>query len=484
MPGIVESENELIRERRKKLEAIRQLGVDPYGGRVENLAAVESVLNPFEEGKDTRLAGRLMSWRSHGKTIFSDLKDTSGKIQLYLKKADMDPQMAQILEYLDIGDIVTVTGTTFKTKTEMPTVKVQEIKLLSKSLRPMPEKWHGLKDVETRYRQRYADLISSDEVRGIFKLRSRVIQAIRRFLDDKDYLEVETPMMHSIPGGAAGRPFKTHHQALGIDLFMRIAPELYLKRLLVGGFERVYELNKSFRNEGISTRHNPEFTMLEVYTSYADVEDVMSLTEALIRHAAEKALGGLKVKWKDNEIDFSVFERVSFVDLMKESFDITPEDDVTEWAKKLKKKGAPVDDGDLSRTKLIKIIGELIEPQKRNHPVFVTDYFTELCPLAKRRAENPQVSERFELFIGGLEVANGYSELNDPQEQRSRFEDDLKEEVFSEEGLIDKDFIRALEFGMPPAGGLGIGVDRLVMLLTNQPSIREVILFPQLKPEK
>jgi len=485
MQGNMDDVNDLIRERGNNLQAIRQMGVEPYGGRVEDLMEIASVLEAFEEGKSAKVAGRLMAWRSHGKTIFADLLDATGRIQLFMKKTELPEDVARVMEHLDIGDIVAVSGELFKTKTDMPTLRVTELSLMSKSLRPMPEKWHGLKDVETRYRQRYADLISSEEVRQIFKKRSRIISKIRNFLDSKNYLEVETPMMHSIPGGAAGKPFKTHHEALGIELFMRVAPELYLKRLLVGGLDRVYEINKSFRNEGISTRHNPEFTMLEVYTSFADVEDVMRLTEDIIRETAQAVLGTTVLKWQDMELDLSRFERISFADLMQDAFGIAPDDELGVWVKKLKEKGIEVEGGsDLSRSKLVKIVGELIEPKKHRHPVFVTDYFTELCPLAKRRKDNPHISERFELFMGGMEIANGYSELNDPEEQRQRFEDDLKTGIFGEEGRIDEDFVRALEFGMPPAGGLGIGIDRLVMILTNQPSIREVILFPQLKPEK
>jgi lysyl-tRNA synthetase class 2 len=302
-----------------------------------------------------------------------------------------------------------------------------------------------------------------------------VISEIRNFLDERGYLEVETPMMQSIPGGATGRPFKTHHEALDIDLFLRIAPELYLKKLLVGGFETVYEINRNFRNEGISIRHNPEFTMLEVYTAYSDCEGTMGLTEELIRTVAERVLGKTEFEYQGKRLDLSKWERVSFADLMKENFDIGPRDEVKEWVRKLKAKGVEIEGTEIGRTQIINIIGDLVEPKAHSHPIFVVDLFTELCPLAKTKKGHPELTDRFELYMGGMEVANAYSELNDPIEQRRRFEE--------QGGRFDEDFVRALEYGMPPAGGLGIGIDRLVMILTNSPSIRDVVLFPQLKPE-
>ncbi|MFT7637136.1 MAG: lysyl-tRNA synthetase class 2, partial [Candidatus Omnitrophota bacterium] len=459
-------------------------GINPYGGRVDGLMPIKDVLAGFEEGKQIKIAGRIMAWRSMGKVIFADLVDQEAKIQLFIKPALLPEGTDAIIKLLDIGDILAIEGELFVTKTEMQSVKVSALSIQSKALRPLPEKWHGLKKVETRYRQRYLDLASNMEIRKLFQTRSKVVSHIRRHLDEQRYLEVETPMMHSIPGGAAGKPFKTHHNALDIDLYMRIAPELYLKRLLVGGLERVYEINKSFRNEGISTRHNPEFTMLEVYTAYSDVEGVMDLCQSIIQTAAKEVLGTMVVQNGDIEIDLAHFDRVSFADLMQEEFDIRPEDELEVWAQKVRAKGIEIDDKELSRTKLVKIIGDLLDPAKRKHPVFVTDYFTELCPLAKKNPNNPGISERFELFIGGIEIANGYSELNDPIEQMERFKEDIAHDDENDfEGLIDVDFVRALEHGMPPAGGLGIGIDRMVMILTGQTSIREVLLFPQLKPE-
>jgi lysyl-tRNA synthetase class 2 len=357
----------------------------------------------------------------------------------------------------------------------------------------MPEKWHGLKDVEQRYRHRYLDLISNEEIKTIFKKRSQVVRSIRKTLDDKGYLEVETPMMHPIPGGAAGKPFKTHHEALGIDLFLRVAPELYLKKLLVGGFDKVYEVNKSFRNEGISTRHNPEFTMLEVYTAYHDVNDVMDLCESIIKNAALEAFGSLEIKQGENvTVDFSKWIRLSFAELMKEAFGISPDDETEDWIKKLKAKGHDIKGTDVSRTQIINIVSDLLEDKIKGsekegvlRPVFVTDYFSEISPLARRNKKNPLLADRFELYVGGMEVANGYSEQNDPIQQRERFVEEVKaagKDATSDR--VDEDFLYALEHGMPPAGGLGIGIDRLVMLLTGQSTIREVILFPQMKADR
>lgn len=475
--------NELREERLKKIKTIREMGIDPYGQRFDDAENIDDILEQFSEGRKARATGRITAWRSHGKTVFADLTGQNSKIQLFLRKNDFEESKWNVISLIDIGDLAAVDGECFLTKTGMKTIRVSEIHLMAKAVRPPAEKWHGLKDVEIRYRQRYLDLASSEEVRKLFITRSKIVSEIRKFLDGRGYLEVETPMMHPIPGGAAGKPFKTHHEALDMELFLRIAPELYLKRLLVGGLEKVYEINKSFRNEGISTRHNPEFTMLEIYTSYSDVEGVMDLTENLIRHTAQTVCGSLQLPWQGQEVDFSKFDRVSFADLMKDAYGIHPDDPIESWVDKLRKNGVKIDDEELSRTKLLKIIGDLLEPAKRKHPVFVTDYFTELCPLAKTQKNNPHLSERFELYIGGMEVANGYSELNDPQEQLQRFKADIEADEDNDfEGLVDEDYVRALEYGMPPAGGLGIGVDRLIMILTNQSSIREVVLFPQMKP--
>ncbi|MDP2913626.1 MAG: lysine--tRNA ligase [Candidatus Omnitrophota bacterium] len=488
MPEPLE-ENELIKQRRLKLENIAKGGIDAYGGRFEVSATIKALKENFEEGRPAVLAGRIMAIRAHGKSLFYDIKDSTGKIQGYAKEDILGLENFKFLNNLDIGDIVGIRGDTFKTRTGEPTVIMKEVVMLAKSLRPLPEKWHGLKDIETRLRQRYVDLIINNGVKDVFLARSKIITHIRKFLDEKGFIEVETPMMQPMPGGAAGKPFKTHHEALGVDLYLRIAPELYLKRLLLGGFDKVYEINRSFRNEGMSTRHNPEFTMLEVYEAYSDCEGMIKLTEELITDVAKKVLGKTELEYQGKIVDLSKWERVSFAELMKEQFDITPADNQDEWVKKLRTKGIEIEGKDVSRTQIINIVGELVEPKAGNHPVFVVDMFKEMCPLAKTKKLNPLLTDRFELYMGAMEIANAYSELNDPIEQRARFEEDLSARV---DGLrstvyglrsIDEDFVTALEYGMPPAGGLGIGIDRLVMILTNSPSIRDVILFPQMKPQ-
>ena len=467
--------------RLQKLEQIRKSGASGYGRHFRNHESIKKLRDDFQEGKNVRIAGRIMAMRSHGKSLFGDVMDQDARIQLYLKLDNVGKEQFDFfLNNLDIGDIIGVEGKLFKTRTQEPTVEVRTLSLLAKSLRSLPEKWHGLKDIEMRFRKRYLDLIANEKVRKTFLLRSRMVTKIREFLDSRGYLEVETPMLHPKAGGAAGAPFKTHHDALDAELFLRIAPELYLKRLLVGGFEKVYEINRSFRNEGISTRHNPEFTMLEVYTAYADCSDVMKLTEELITSLAQELLGTTKLTYQEKTIDFGHWERVSFQELMEKNFDIHPDEDEKTWVQKLKAKGVKIDKATLSRSQLLNIIADLIEPKTGVHPVFVTDLYTELCPLAKTKEDNPLLTDRFELFIGGLEVANAYSELNDPLEQRKR----LQDQAADKNKAIDEDFVTALEHGMPPAGGLGVGVDRLAMILTDSPSIREVVLFPQLKPEK
>ena len=469
--------------RKKKLEQIRKSGISAYPGRFEKSCGIKELLDNFQEGKPAQTAGRIMALRSHGKSMFFDLRDAGGRIQVYLKLDTVGEEKFNFfLNNVDIGDIIGVCGKLFKTRTQEATIEASGYTLLTKALRPLPEKWHGLKDVETRFRQRYLDLLANERVRDIFILRARLVSGIREFFDNRGYLEVETPMLHQRPGGATGAPFKTHHQALGMDLFLRIAPELYLKRLLVGGFEKIYELNRSFRNEGISTRHNPEFTMLEVYTAFADYQDVMKLTEELIKFLAQRLLKRMQFEYQGRMIDFSRWEKVSVQELMEKNFGLQPHEDEKTWIAKLKKKGIKLSGSRLSRSQILNIIADLVSPEAGGHPVFVTDLYTELCPLAKSKKGNPLLSERFELFISGLEVANAYSELNDPQKQRRRFRQQLA--AAKEKQKPDEDFLQALEYGMPPAGGLGVGIDRLVMLFTNSASIREVILFPQLKAEK
>ncbi len=475
---------EIKNVRIEKLRNITALGIYPYGWRFETKDSVIQALSGFVEGKEVILAGRIMANRRHGKVLFMDLQDQTGKIQLYIKADDVAAQLFSIVENLDIGDIIGVKGTLFKTKTGQESVRVSDLKVLSKSLMSLPEKWHGLKDVEIRYRHRYVDLIANKEVKDLFVKRSKIVTDIRSFLDQRGFLEVETPMLQPMVGGARGKPFKAKHNAYDLEVFLRIAPELYLKRLLVGGFEKIYEINRNFRNEGISTRHNPEFTMLEVYQAYADFEDMMKLTEDLMSGLAKEMTGSYKVKYQGQEIDFTTpWQRKSFAKLVKEKFDINPTDDAATMLKKVKKlKGEKIKVDRLTRSAVMKIVEEALEEGATKNPIFLTEYFTFLSPLAKTDPNNPALAQRFECFIGGLEVGNAYSELNDPQEQRKRLMEDLEDDVETGQRTLDEDFLLALDYGMPPAGGLGIGVDRLVMLLTDAPSIRDVILFPLLKP--
>jgi lysyl-tRNA synthetase class 2 len=476
---------EIFDKRKAKVASLSQKGVLPYPSLKHQNTDILEVLENFQETSKVKLAGRVVAKRLHGKVLFLDLKDRTGKIQLYAKADFVGSEQFALLEDLDIADFIAAEGELFKTHTGEPTLKLERFTLLSKALRPLPEKWHGLKDVEIRYRQRYLDLIANEEVKSVFVLRARIISKIREFLDKKGFLEVETPMMHDVPGGAAGRPFKTHHNEYHRDLFLRIAPELYLKRLLVGGLERVYEINRSFRNEGVSTRHNPEFTMLEVYQAYANYEDMMELAEGLITQVAKEVLGKLELVYQGKNINLSCpWQRCSFASLVKEKFDIYPADGPEVMLKKLQAKNLAPGVKRLSRTQITKIIEEILQQDMQDNPTFVTDYFTNLCPLAKTRQDDPLISERFELFIAGLEIGNAYSELNNPIEQRRRLEQEIRDLDNAEKKQLDDEFCLALEHGMPPAGGLGIGIDRLVMLLTNQASIRDVVLFPLLRPEQ
>lgn len=469
--------------RQVRLDKLKHL-TNPYGGKFEFTGSAAYTLANFEEGKEVSLAGRLISNRGHGKVNFADLQDQSGKIQLFVKLEDPDSQLVKTFNALDIGDIIGVKGTLFTTKTQQQSVRVSEIVCLSKSLMSLPEKWHGLKDVELRYRERYVDLIANPQVKETFIKRSKIVSYIRSYLDARNFLEVETPMLQPMAGGARGKPFKSLHNAYDMEVFLRIAPELYLKRLLVGGLERVYEMNKNFRNEGISTRHNPEFTMLEVYQSYGDVEDMMKLTEEMISGLAKEITGSTKVMYQGKEIDFTTpWERRSFAKVIKDKFDINPEDDAKTMLTKVKtKKHGSFKIDKLTRSAVMKIVEDMLEEEEIVNPLFFIDYFTFLCPLAKTVPSNPAISQRFECFISGMEVGNAYSELNDPVEQRKRLTEDLEDDVETGNRNIDEDFLHALEYGMPPAGGLGIGIDRLVMLLTDSASIRDVILFPLMKP--
>lgn len=487
--------NELIEQRIKKLEELRQAGVPPFGGAFTVTDSAAAILSRYGNTQkealeigpiNTSIAGRIVFMRDFGKAAFAHVQDSTGRIQVYFRK-DVLAEKFLIVKKLDIGDIIGVNGRLFRTKTDELTIEIASFELLTKSIRPLPEKWHGLKDTETRYRQRYVDLIVNPEVRKTFEKRSVIIKSIRDLLEQKGFIEVETPMMHPIPGGAAARPFKTHHIALGMDLFLRIAPELYLKRLLVGGYERVYEINKNFRNEGISTKHNPEFSMLEFYIAYKDYNYLMSFTEELITNAALKATGSMKVQYGDTLIDLTPpWPRIPIIEAMKQKG--VPEEvfkdneTAKKWARSEK---LDVPSGSSHGKILDEIFKEKVEPYLIQ-PTFITDYPVELSPLAKRKSDNPGLVERFELFITSREIANAFSELNDPLDQRERFLQQVqaREAGDDEAQLMDEDFVRALEYGMPPAAGEGIGIDRLVMLLTDSQSIRDVILFPQLKAEQ
>ncbi len=490
-------DNEQRQQRIKKLEALRQLGVQPYGTRFEIKDRAGQLIQWHgEKSKETleqekiacTFAGRIVALRRFGKAAFAVLQDGSDRLQVYLKKDVLGEQSYQVCEQFDLGDWIGVTGVLFRTKTNELTVEVRQLTFLSKALRPLPEKWHGLTDVETRYRQRYVDLIANPSVHDIFAARSRIIAGIRNFLTARGFLEVETPMMQPIPGGATAKPFVTHHNALGTDLYLRIAPELYLKRLIVGGFPRVFEINRNFRNEGISTIHNPEFTMLEFYVAYADYHDLIALTEDLFVRLARDILGTTTLDYQGTQINLAPpWRRWSYRQAILEVNGLEPavlqdRDMALATAKRL---GIEVD----PKTSLVNIVNEIfeetVEPNLQQ-PTFITDYPLDISPLARRKDTDPTLTDRFELYIAGREIANAFSELNDPLDQRGRFEQQAAQrEAGDEEAhLVDEDFLRALEYGMPPTAGEGIGIDRLIMLFTNQASIRDVVLFPQLRPEK
>ncbi len=486
--GQSENINELMQVRREKLAELKAKGIDPFGQRYIRTNLAREVTSDFEkyEGREISVAGRIMAKRVMGKASFAHIQDSSGKLQIYVRLNDVGKEVYDLFLKLDIGDFIGVRGKVFKTKMGEVTVSAEKVTVLSKSLRPLPEKWHGLKDVELRYRQRYVDLIVNPEVRETFVLRSKIIAHIRRRLDQRGFLEVETPMMQPIAGGANARPFITYHNTLDMNLYMRIAPELYLKRLLVGGFENVYEINRNFRNEGISTKHNPEFTMLELYQAYADYHDMMEITEDLISSAAQEVLGSTKIVYEDTEIDYSTpWKRITMLDAVKQysglDFDNLREEGAAYRA--AKEAGFDVQPTDSWASILYKVFEEKVEPNLIQ-PTFVLDFPIEISPLAKRKAGRPELTDRFELFIYGWEIANAFSELNDPIDQKNRFLNQMKKRQSGDDEahMMDEDYINALEYGMPPAGGLGIGIDRVVMLLTNSSSIRDVILFPLMKP--
>jgi lysyl-tRNA synthetase class 2 len=491
----VESNNEFA-QRRAKLDDYRDQGLNPFangfsidataGGIAQghadhNAAALESIEKVY------RVAGRIMAKRDFGKAAFIQIQDRTGRLQVYVAKTLVGDELFEQFRKFDLGDIVGLVGRPFRTKTDELSLRAESVQLLTKSLLPLPEKWHGLTDVETRYRQRYLDLMVNPEVRDVFRKRSQIVALIREFMVSKDYLEVETPMMQPIAGGATAKPFVTHHNTLKMDLFLRIAPELYLKRLVVGGFERVFEINRNFRNEGISIQHNPEFTMMEFYQAFATYEDLMELTEELICHVAQQVVGGLQFKYGQRDVDLSrpwqrltVREAVLKYGGISEA-DIDDRNKLLVYANQL---GLELDNK-IGYGKLLTEVFDAVAEPELWQPTFITQYPTEVSPLSRKNDLNPDVVDRFELFIVGRELANAFSELNDPEDQRERFVKQLAEKEAGDEEAhaMDDDYIRALEYGLPPTAGEGIGIDRLVMLLTNSQSIRDVILFPQLRPE-
>jgi lysyl-tRNA synthetase class 2 len=489
--------SELIQQRIKKLEALRMEGINPYPNdyRVTHtsgdLHAAFDFLSDEElksVGETFSLAGRIMAIRDFGKASFIQIQDRKGRIQAYLQKDTIGDPAFRLFKTFDVGDFIGLEGKIFRTKTHELTLQVQSFRLLVKSLRPLPEKWHGLTDIEARYRQRYLDLVANPKVKEIFLMRIKAIQKIRDFFTQRDFLEVETPMLHPIPGGATAKPFKTHHNALDMELYMRVAPELFLKRLVIGGLERIFEINRCFRNEGISTQHNPEFTMLEFYQSYATYEDMIKMTEELLCLMVKEIHGNIRLTYQGKEFDFTPpWRRIPFKESLLEYGKVDPSilkepSKAIEVAKRL---GLELKKGTSHGRVLADLFKEIVEPHLLQ-PTFVIHYPTEVSPLSRRNGKDPEVVDRFELFIAGREIANGFSELNDPLDQRERFVQQLTERDDEADAVLtlDEDFLRALEFGMPPTAGEGIGIDRWVMLLTDAPSIRDVIFFPLLRMEK
>jgi lysyl-tRNA synthetase class 2 len=482
----MEETNSLIEQRKSKLAALRAKGIDPFKNKFTPGETCKHARENYAEGREVSIAGRVTAHRDMGKSMFIDVRDQSGRLQAYAQKNVLGDEQFDVFRHLDLGDFIGAKGTMFTTKTGEISVKLSSFVILAKALRPPPEKWHGLADTEIRYRQRYLDLVANPEVKDVFLKRSQIVREIRNFLNERGYVEVETPMMQAIPGGAAAQPFKTHHNALGCDFFMRIAIELYLKRLLVGGIDKVYEIGRNFRNEGLSRKHNPEFTMLEAYQAYCDYESMMELVQSMICHVAQKVLGTLAIEHKDSEgkvtkrIDLTPpWRRIKYKDIVRERagsdwFEISPEERRERAVKLGAEIGKEYEDFEVTQG----VFEKLIEPNLIN-PTFVTHAPKELIPLAKLSPDDPTTVEVFECCINGQEIAPAYSEQNDPIEQRER----LEHQAGGEQQKLDEDFLVALEHGMPPAGGMGMGIDRLCMMLLGQESIRDVILFPQLKPK-
>ena len=475
--------------RLEKVEELRKLGLDPWPANEDTDATCHQILDEYCEGVESRVykvAGRVIAFREHGKTAFATILDRSGKIQIYIRKDELgDAAWDFIKKFIDIGDIVWVSGKSFKTKTGEITIHATALHLLSKCLYPLPEKFHGLADVETAYRQRYLDLISNSESRKRFRERSLIVRGIRNFFDAHDFLEVETPMLHPIPGGAAARPFVTHHNALDMDLYLRVAPELYLKRLVVGGFERVYEINRNFRNEGISTRHNPEFTMIEFYIAYKDYHFAMDLVEELLKKLAKEVINATQIPYGSHMLDFgSPFKRISMREAVMEYAPCKAEDlEEKNIDALIKKHEIKLANKNASWGEKLYALFEALVESKLINPTFITHFPIEVSPLSKRDSKNPSIAARFELFVAGMELSNGFNELNDPFDQAERFREQANARASGdvEAHHYDADYIQALEYALPPTAGVGIGIDRLTMLLTNTTSIKDVILFPTLK---
>lgn len=484
----MDNENELWQVRLEKLDTLRQNGIEPYADRYLRTQMAADILEQFDEleGQTVNVAGRMMSKRDQGKVIFTHIQDFSGRIQIYIRRDDVGEKEFDLITKFDLGDIIGVEGTVFRTKRGEISIHAQKVQILSKAMRPLPEKFHGLTNVELRYRQRYLDLIVNPDVRDVFVMRSKIIQAMREFLVNRGFLEVETPTLHTIAGGAAARPFITHHNTLDMDLYLRIALELHLKRLIVGGFEKIFEIGRNFRNEGISIKHNPEFTMMELYQAYANYEDIMKLTEEMIAYIVEKVHGTLKITYQDQVIDFTTpWRQVSMLDAIMEytGVDFKTIKDDTQARAIAAEKGVHVEN-DAPRGKIINEFFEGFVEPKLIQPTFIIGHPVEISPLAKRNAAQPEYTDRFEVFVYGRELGNAFSELNDPIDQRKRFEAQMTERAKGDDEahMMDEDFLNALEYGLPPTGGLGIGIDRLVMLLTDSASIRDVILFPTMRP--
>ena len=482
-------ENHLIKIRKEKLEELKKQGKNPFEiTKYNRTHTSEDIKNNFEEleGKDVSIAGRIVAKRIMGKASFCHIQDMQGKIQSYVSINDLGEESYSDFKTYDIGDIIGITGFVFKTRTEEISVHAKKVVLLTKSLRPLPEKFHGLKDTELRYRQRYVDLIMNPEVKETFLLRTKIIKEIRRILDSKGYTEVDTPILNTIAGGAAARPFITHHNTLDMDMYLRIANELYLKRLIVGGFDKVYEMGRMFRNEGISIKHNPEFTNIELYSAYEDYHDMMDITEEIISTVAKNVLGTTRITYQGTPIDLTPgWKRITMIDSIKEvtGIDFNTINTDEEAREVLEKLGIEFE-STITRGEAINLVFEEKVEETLIQPTFIYDYPIEVCPLTKKKPSDPRLTERFEIFIGGREYGNAYSELNDPIDQYERFLDQVRQKNAGNEEAndMDEDFVQALEYGMPPTGGLGIGVDRLIMLLTDSASIRDVLLFPTMKP--